>query len=210
MDPIYKMSREELQKKIVDYESKMPPELKQKLGEIAKQAVALPRPTKLDSATLRSIKDEDLDHAISWYVKEKLYGKGKSENATLDTEPRGVRVFYMTWLVEAEVANGGFNQYFWNSSSAWATQTPDALAELGAVEAAELLRGAIALAAKEAPMREKLKAHPSVLQGFSESYNHSKLEEYDAAFAKVTIDLQKRRANYVRSHEDLFLSSTAR
>ena len=210
MDPIYKMSHEELQKKITEYESKMPPELKQKLDELAKQAAALPRPTKLDSATLRSIKDEDLDHAISWYVSEKLYGKAKSENATLDAEPRGVRVFYMTWLVEVEVANGGFNQYFWNSSSAWATQTPDALAEIGAAEAAELLRGAIALAAKEAPMREKLKAHPSVLQGFSESYKHSKLEEYDAAFGKVAVDLQKRRANYVRSHEELFVSSTAR
>lgn len=54
------------------------------------------------------------------------------------------RVFYLNQNLEREVNNGGFHQFFFNSSGDNADETVAALESVGAHNAAELLRQAIA------------------------------------------------------------------
>jgi hypothetical protein len=54
------------------------------------------------------------------------------------------RVFGLIWEFESEVNNGGFYQYFLNSTGALAPQVVDALKAVGAVETAVLAEKALA------------------------------------------------------------------
>ena len=53
------------------------------------------------------------------------------------------KVFYLNQNLEREVNNGGFHQYFFNSSGDHADGTVPALEAIGALKTAELLREAI-------------------------------------------------------------------
>lgn len=53
---------------------------------------------------------------------------------------------YVIWWFEAELNNGGFRQYFFNSAGDFALETYGALQKIGAVETAELLQSAMKIA----------------------------------------------------------------
>lgn len=63
---------------------------------------------------------------------------GRIENLTASQ-----RVFYLNQSLEREVNNGGFHQFFFNSSGDHADETVGALDSIGALRTAELLREAI-------------------------------------------------------------------
>jgi hypothetical protein len=54
------------------------------------------------------------------------------------------QVFVLVWGLEADVNNGGFNQYFFNSYSDHAAAVPHALRAIGAIEAAAIVERALA------------------------------------------------------------------
>ncbi len=56
------------------------------------------------------------------------------------------QIIYSVWWLEAEVNNGGFHQYFWNSSGDYANQTLSALEKIGAIKNAALLKAAMDIA----------------------------------------------------------------
>ncbi|MCX2740256.1 DMP19 family protein [Pontibacter anaerobius] len=58
------------------------------------------------------------------------------------TEPQKVLLFVEN--VEREVNNGGFNQFFWNSSGDYAHESLAALEVIGAKKTADIIRRAIA------------------------------------------------------------------
>lgn len=166
----------------------------------------LPRPNVLNRATLEAIEDKDLDYALSWYVVEQYKDNlSKTEEIILNL-PSGLRNHYLSWLLEAEIMNGGLNQYFWNVSPSLIQRTPEALREIGATEAAKLLEAAIAQGAEESQMRERFKASPSLVEGFSESYKYSKLEQFDEKYMELSDRVMEKRIAYVRGHYELFLT----
>ena len=54
------------------------------------------------------------------------------------------KVFVAVWSLKGEVDNGGFDQWFFNSSGDWAIDTPRSLREIGAVITAKMVEEAIA------------------------------------------------------------------
>ena len=77
----------------------------------------------------------ELDNYVSQLCE---YGE-RIENLTASQ-----RAFYLNQNLEREVNNGGFQQFFFNSSGNNADETVAALASIGAHNTAELLRLAIA------------------------------------------------------------------
>src|SRR5258706_13850510 len=55
------------------------------------------------------------------------------------------RVFALVWTVEAEINNGCFNQFYFNSAGDHAADSPSALREIGAVKMAVLVDSANSL-----------------------------------------------------------------
>lgn len=184
----------------------LPPDVQEKLAELRGQSDALPRPKVLDAATLHGIADKDLVFAISWYVGERMRTSGLSREEVLRQEPVATRDFYLTTLLEAEVLNGGFNQYFWNVPHDLVLQTAAALGHIGAKSASEVFEVALLRGSEEAGMRRKFKA-VGTIQAFSESYRHSQLQPLDDRFAAVTEDLAARRIAFLRANETAFLKT---
>ena len=158
-----------------------------------------------DLSTLREIRDEHLEQAVLDYIFLKLDTKPNQARQVMASLPTGFQVFYVSWLVEAEVMNGGFNQYFWNSSSEFAELTPAALKEIGHPIAAEIVQHALSIAVSEIQGMSKYK-RAGTLQAFSESYIHTKLNDLDDPFCKRAEDFPTLRIRYVRAHPQLFVT----
>ncbi len=74
-------------------------------------------------------------------LSESEVTKFGKEDFTLQSFPQ--RVFSTIWAVESEVNNGGFAQYFLNSSAETAAFVADALETIGAPSTADICRRAI-------------------------------------------------------------------
>jgi len=66
------------------------------------------------------------------------------ENVAEQSTPQ--KVFSSIWALESEVGNGGFSQYFLNSSCETASFVSEALETIGALKTADICRCAIAAA----------------------------------------------------------------
>lgn len=65
------------------------------------------------------------------------------------------QAFVLIWGLEADVNNGGFNQYFFNSYSDYAIAVPHALRAIGADQTAAIVDRALALFPNGAPPTER-------------------------------------------------------
>src|SRR5437867_8665395 len=101
--------------------------------------------SSFDLSTLDNIPDDKLEQAIIDYVFLKIGDDFEQEAEVVSELTPGFRAIYTTWCLEAEVDNGGFNQYFWNSEGRLATLAVEGFKRIGAPEYAELLQRAIAL-----------------------------------------------------------------
>src|SRR5204863_7619338 len=167
-----------------------------------------PRYTDLDRATLASILDDDLELAIQDYVYSRIGDDFANEEVCLTELSAGFRAIFTTLHVEAEVCNGGFNQYFWNSEGKLADFAVEGFRHIGAAEYADLMKRAIAAWREENDVIEPFR-EAGTLEAFSESYEHSKLGDLDHEFyelAKVS-DLSQLRVAFIRAHEHEFVTT---
>jgi hypothetical protein len=156
---------------------------------------------KVDPPNLASIADDQVEYAILDYVYARM--KGHEEAEVLATMPAGIRALYLTAGVEEEVNNGGFNQYYWNSTGKFADQAVAAFEFFGAHQYAALMQEANRVHAAEAAQIEKFKEQ-GTLQAFSDSYKASKLEPLDERFYKIEENLSALRVAKIRAEPALF------
>src|SRR5437773_12145409 len=101
--------------------------------------------SRFDLATLASISDDDIELAIQDYVYLRISNKFEEEERVLSELSPGFRAIYCTLHVEAEVRNGGFDQYFSNSEGRLALTAEEGFQRIGAPEYADLMHRAIQL-----------------------------------------------------------------
>lgn len=158
---------------------------------------------QLDPPILRSVADADVEQTIIDYVISKLDGRYDEELEIVGRLSPGVRATYLTWIVEAEVNNGGFNQYYFNTDGKFAAEAVDAFEYFGATQHAALMREANEVSASEAAEMEKFKERGS-LEAFSESYEHTKLGPLDDRFYRLTENLSQLRIARIRQMPEQF------
>jgi hypothetical protein len=158
--------------------------------------------TSLSPEILASIADDDLEQAIVDYVVGKLKD-GAQEEMVVAALPPGIRAFWLTWNVESEVNNGGFNQYYWNTGDRFSTQAVEAFQFFSAPEHARLMQEANAIRAQEAQAINQLK-QAGTLEAFSESYKLSKLSPLDERFYELKEDLPALRIAKIRAAPESF------
>jgi hypothetical protein len=101
------------------------------------------------------------------------------------------------------VNNGGFNQYFWNSSGEFAEEAVTGFAFFGAVEHATLMREAIAAGLAEETQRSEFMER-NTLEAFSESYEHTRLGVLDRRYFSLSENLSALRVKAVRERPNEF------
>jgi Domain of unknown function (DUF4375) len=77
------------------------------------------------------------------------------EGSAFDALPERDRILVAIWGLEADVNNGGFDQYYFNSSGDRAFFAAEALERIGASQMAAIVREANALFGPEGPSRDR-------------------------------------------------------
>ena len=153
---------------------------------------------------LKKIPDASLDQALLDFVDCKLSKTRVAEREAFRALSPGFRATYSTWKVEAEVNNGGFNQFFWNSSAEYAAEAVAGFELMGAAQYARLMQRAISIHDAERSKMQALKARGTA-EAFVESYKLTQLNELDDEFHKLGGNLSQMRINFVRSRPEMFV-----
>lgn len=158
--------------------------------------------------TLKYIEETDedkIEQGIMDYILDMRIGSDYDKEYFIVTQlPKGLIYLYATWLLEGEVNNGGFNQYFFNSSNQFANEAHKGLLVFGAKEHAEILKYAVDIFIDEKEMQKKMREEGSI-ESFTDSYKHSKLVKADKKFYNVSENLSELRINYIKSHPEEFV-----
>lgn len=115
------------------------------------------------------------------------------------------QAIYMISRLEAEVNNGGYNQFYFNSSGQFAAALPEALKLVGATKFADLTQRANSTFEKE---KSKItEAQDGTVEGFSKSYENNPLNKFDEEFYKLNDveNLQKIQVDYIRKNKKDFI-----
>ena len=165
--------------------------------------------TKLTLQILDSVHDENLEQTIidNIFSKQDSINSYEKNYSILKSLSKGRQAIFATWGLEAEVNNGGFNQYFFNFSSSgqYAEEARDGFALIGANKHANLTQRAIDSYMKNIKYFEKF--NDGTLESFSKSYDNNPLDKFDKEFyALDSVEhLSKLRIDYIRKHKSEFI-----
>jgi hypothetical protein len=126
-------------------------------------------------------------------VIEKLEKSGSDSLSELETTILSV------WLLEADINNGGFNQYFWNSSGDFANQVVSSLHKIGAEETAYIVKAALANFPNSTPPTNR-DERQNILEILDES-GALKLDSLDTEFYECPCDLTELMYQYLSEQD---------
>ena len=115
------------------------------------------------------------------------------------------QAIYMIWGLEAEVNNGGYNQFYYNSTGQFYKHLPNALKLVGANRFSDLTQRANVTFEKENP---RIRQHQDgTIEGFSKSYDDNPLNKFDDEFFDLynKEDLQTIQVEFIRKHKIEFI-----
>jgi len=159
---------------------------------------------ELTPDVLASLSADDVGSAIVQHVELRVAAEGEQARDDIVLAlPPGTKAIYTTWLVDVEVNNGGFNQFFFSPSSRYAGIALGGYELLGAEEYAAIMRAAIATYESErdviAPYRDA--GTPEAVRN---SYRHTTLDEVDQRYYALGDRIYEAWADVVQIRPELF------
>lgn len=150
------------------------------------------------------IADEDLVQAIFDYVSEVVIGNDwQNQYKKVKSLPIGFQHIFGLWLLEAEVNNGGFNQFFYNSSGEFLDEAKNGCITIGATKTAKIVSRAVETIMAEKEMQLEVRKKGTI-EAFSESYKETRLGDCDTEFFKYEDNLQELQVQYIRKNKSDF------
>ena len=181
----------------------------QRMREKWKERRERPRPEALTAELLGATPDDKLSQVVMDYVTGQLKKVPPHDRGELIRKfPTAIRVVYAMIAVEAEVNNGGFHQFFFNSSGAYAGDALTGFELLGLNDYAELMRRATKCFADENEMQNRIRQNRN-LETFSASYKETNLGGFDKEFYALNRSnpLRSVANRYIREHVQEFITN---
>jgi hypothetical protein len=156
----------------------------------------------LTPESLRQMPDFDLPFAVQQYALSRIGGAVEHDRDAMASLPPAVRAVHAALVLDGEVKNGGFNQFFWNSPHSRVVYAVEALEFFGAQEHLAILREAMETAATE---RDQLLPYhvEGSIRAFSASYREGLFEHLDARYYGLP-DLTDMLARVIRANPERF------
>jgi hypothetical protein len=180
-------------------------ELKEQITKSVEDFKNRPIHKRLTEQVLDTTSDDNLLQVVFDNISEKLPNDYEKEYETVVTWNKSRQAIYIIWWLEAEVNNGGYNQFYTNSSGQFYKYLPDALTLIGAKKFADLTKRANDTYQKE---NKKITQHQDgTIEGFSKSYDDNPLNKFDDEFYELykVENLQQKQVDYIRKHKTEFL-----
>lgn len=162
---------------------------------------------KLTEQMIDNTSDDELLQVVFDNLSQKQSADYKNELETVISWNKSRQAIYIIWILESEVNNGGYNQFYINSSGKFYKYLPDALKLVGANKFSELTRRANDTFEKENP---KITQHQDgTIEGFSKSYEDNPLNKLDDEFYELykTEKLNQIQVNFIRKHKAEFIDN---
>ena len=161
---------------------------------------------KLTPDILASIPNEKLVWAILDYIRLKVGDNYAEADKIVSGLSVGIQAFDYITMLQGEVDNGGYNQYFFNSSGAYAYKTLEAFKLIGATELQQNLEKAIGIHLKEKDDPNLTRLYEEhTLESFFESYKYTTLNECDEEFYALEEKLSEYCIRFARAYPQLFI-----
>lgn len=112
------------------------------------------------------------------------------------------RVIYIVQELESEVNNGGFSQFFYNSSGNFSNEVADAFTKIGAIKTAAICKKALAPFGGRLPVDREERCE--LLDSLDSDKIESILEKCDDAFFEYEDDLEKLNYEYIIKNKTHF------
>jgi hypothetical protein len=161
---------------------------------------SMPAPKAITLELLEATPDGYLNRLICDYVHACVFEKPKEYDAALAKLPKGLQYAWHLAGIDYEIPNGGFNQFFTNTSGQHALDTLEALRAVGAREAAEIVKKAIGIFAKKfgrpADSRERW---------YGEWKEDKEIDSLERRFYKLVNSGATSFVPYVRKHPEQFV-----
>lgn len=174
---------------------------------VSKPAATEARPntprTSVTMADITGASDEELWEILYQALIPRVTGSRDEQYATVKSWTRGLQMLWATQLVDEEVSNGGFNQYFFNSSGQFAVEAIEGFELVGAPERAALVRRAVNQLFRDAPRLREF-YQPRTMEAFMESYKHTDLAAIDDEWSSAP-EFFTPRTRYIREHPEEFV-----
>ncbi|GHT78540.1 hypothetical protein FACS189464_2160 [Bacteroidia bacterium] len=122
------------------------------------------------------------------------------ENDDLKELSEPQKNIYLNQLLEAEVLNGGFSQYFYNPGGLYAYETVNSLKAIGAEKTANLLQKAINKFPKSYIPKDGFELGDIIEE--MEDKNDEIWDEFDDKFYDYEDNLNELNLNYIRENID--------
>ena len=143
---------------------------------------------------------EDFVSTMSQYIAQKCNYGDNMENLN-----EKERVFYITQALEMEVNNGGFLQFFFNSSGMFANELVASFEAIGAKKTSEICKKAISIYGNEVPMdREKREELLTSDDEEEDEKIEALLNECDDEFFEYEDDLLELNYQFILKNKDSF------
>jgi hypothetical protein len=111
------------------------------------------------------------------------------------------KLFFAVGLLQLEVFNGGFDQYFFNSSSSYYRFAEEGLIALGATKTLEMLHQAKQMLFPDTPIPEDTQARRQALRADEEGMQlNPKLDELDRRYWADPEELDSRLQDFALEH----------
>jgi len=159
---------------------------------------------KLTSEIIKSIPDDKLEQSIMDNIDTNFK---KGEEYTLDKISKltkGQQAVFSTWWLEAEVNNGGFNQFYFNSSGQFSKMAEIGFKKIRAEKFSELTSRSNKIFSENKERLEEF--DDGTMENFSESYKDNPLNELDTEFYKLyeSENIGDLRIKYIRENMSEF------
>lgn len=160
---------------------------------------------ELTEQIIDTTSDDNLLQVVFDDLSDKQPADYEKEYETVISWNKSRQAIYMIWALEAEVNNGGYNQFYFNSSGKFCKYLPEVLKLVGANKFADLTKRANETFEKE---NSKITQHQDgTLAGFSKSYDNNPLNKFDDEFYDLyqTENLQQIQVDYIRKNKKEFI-----
>lgn len=186
-------------------DEKLPQNIDEQLSKSIEKFKNRPIHDKLTEQIIDTTADDNLLQVVFDNLSEKQPKDYEKEYETVMSWNKSRQAIYMIWALEAEVNNGGYNQFYFNSSGQFYKHLPGALKLVGANKFADLTQRANDTFEKE---NSKITQHQDgTIEGFSKSYDDNPLNKFDDEFYKLydTENLQNIQVAFIKKHKAEFV-----
>ena len=177
-------------------EEEMDPQIEKSIEDFKNRKIY----KKLSAEILNSISDDNLEQTVFDNIYEIIGVDYANEFTNVRKLTKGQQAVFSTWIIEGEVNNGGFNQFYFNSSGQYAEMAALGFKTIGAEKYSNLAYRANKIYNENKDRLEEF--DDGTMESFSESYKDNPLNDLDTEFYKLE-DIEKigkLRIKYIRNN----------